>query len=82
MVVGVGFAIGFGVAACGSCRPQASPTTPAGLVGELVDAGCLAPGDDAAAAELLQTLESDAAQPWLVCLADGGSVVGCGVPCK
>lgn len=81
----VGGAVAAGAVACGSCTPTTGghPTTPGGgVVAVLIDGGCLAPGDDAAAYEVLETLASDAAPSWLVCLAEGGTVSGCGVPCK
>jgi hypothetical protein len=47
------------------------------VTGELVDAGCLAPGSSDAVAAQLATGHD----PWLVCLFEGGTIGGCMVPC-
>ena len=65
-----------------ACQPTPPPAAPVGLTsdqvtGELVDAGCLAPGSsDAVAAEL-----ATGHDPWLACLYEGGSIVQCNAPC-
>lgn len=64
------------------CKTGASPAptlTADQLTSELVDGGCLAAGPgvaDAVAAEMAMGRDA-----WLVCLADGGSIVSCNVPC-
>lgn len=58
-------------------KPAASP--PIDVQGELVEAGCLAAGDDSG--DFQQAVESGA-YPWLGCLAEGGTISGCGVPCE
>lgn len=64
-----------------SSPPPPTPSTYATLDGELVEAGCLQPGD-AGLALLVQAYESDAAMPtWAACLLEGGRVFACGVPC-
>ena len=59
------------------CRNPASP--PIDVQGELVEAGCLAPGDDSS--DFQQALSSGA-YPWLSCLAEGGTIAACNVPCE
>lgn len=70
---------------CGSCTPAPpppAPTSPAGIYLQVVEAGCMMPdpvGGPAAFAE-----ELDGAMPppvWLRCMALGGDVASCGVPC-
>lgn len=67
------------LAFCG-CTPASAPTADS-VAGALVDAGCLAPSPDA-----VQTIAAEhmlADQPaWLACLYAGGTIGGCGVPCK
>jgi hypothetical protein len=65
-----------------ACRTQPpGPTSAAGLAAELVEAGCVVASPTLAAS--IQAEEaSDAAPPWLQCLAQGGSVSACGAPCS
>lgn len=55
------------------------PSTPVDAQGVLVEAGCLMAGDDSG--EFQQALQSGA-YPWLNCIAEGGTISGCGVPCE
>lgn len=60
--------------------PAPAPTLLSGdeVTGELVDAGCLAPGtSDAVVAELLTGHD-----PWLGCLFEGGTLAACNAPCQ
>jgi hypothetical protein len=76
----VGAVVAAAVAATTLCCSRLPPATPpVDVQGELVEAGCLAAGDDSG--DFQQALASDA-YPWLACLAEGGSVAGCGVPCE
>jgi hypothetical protein len=82
-------------ASCGACSPTTTPPAPpivgvgdaaedvppASIYAELVEAGCLAPDDAGAGVLAVVDLEfSDAAPPWITCLAAGGSVGSCN-PC-
>ncbi len=69
------------LAACCKSSPSGAPLTAEQVTGELVDAGCLAPGSsDAIAAELAGGKDT-ALMVSLQCLVEGGTVAGCGVPC-
>jgi hypothetical protein len=62
-----------------SSGPTSAPT-PAVIYSELVAGGCLAASDGGVAAV---TEEGQMTPPpsWYTCLAEGGTVAGCGVPC-
>lgn len=62
------------------CSKPAPPASAPSVYNELVEAGCIAP-DDASYAAVQEGLQSDAQPPWFACLADGGTVAGCSVPC-
>jgi hypothetical protein len=70
-------------AACKTTPPPSSPYV--GVYQELVDAGCLAPGDASLtgveAAYQQAVASPDAAPGWFTCLVDGGRPLACGVPC-
>jgi hypothetical protein len=62
-----------------SCVPTTMPTSQT-VYFELIDAGCLAPGDSSLIGVELGVL-SDAQPPWFSCLLDSGTIQGCSVPC-
>lgn len=64
----------------GCAKPAPTPTPT--IYTTLVQAGCLDPNDDAGLSAVQRGLLSDAQPPWFACLADGGTVAGCGVPCE
>ena len=85
-------------AACGACTPAPPPNPappievsdapsenvpPASIYLELTEAGCLAPDDSGEGLAGVVDLEfSDAEPPWLSCMAAGGTVGNCAVPCQ
>ena len=83
-----GFILGASLGA--SCKtppappPAPTPVTADQVTGELVEAGCLAPGSSSAiTAELLDVDAHDQGlRRSILCLFDGGSVVSCQIPCK
>lgn len=87
LLIGLVAALG----ACNACAPPggyvgpvpAGGLAPATVLGELVEAGCIAPDDNTgtALAAVVDEHTSDAEEPWLACLFDGGTVVRCGAPC-
>lgn len=62
------------------CTPVSSKPTPAQIAGSLVEAGCAA-----ASPTLVQSvqaeLEAGSVPAWASCLAAGGTVASCAVPC-
>lgn len=75
--LGIAAAAVAAITACCTRQPPASPTVD--VQGELVEAGCLASGDDSG--DFQQALSSGA-YPWLSCLAEGGTIAACNVPCE
>jgi hypothetical protein len=74
------------LAATGMCSnpPPSPPVTPVGAAAiwsELVEAGCAKP-DDAGPAGVAKELEAGKDTGGIGCLAAGGSVTSCGVPCR
>ncbi len=67
---------------CG-CPTTPTPTTqpPAVIYGELVDAGCLQATDSGLEA-IQQAIATPGAPAWFSCLANGGTVASCHVPCN
>lgn len=67
----------------GSCACTTRPQAPSAqaIYAELVDAGCIAPSDTGAASAAQGLAMADAQPPWFGCLAEGGSVASCAVPC-
>ena len=65
-----------------ACRTQPiqPPTTAAALAAEIVEAGCVLPSATLTAS-IQAEMTSDASPPWLQCLADGGTIAACAVPC-
>jgi len=67
-------------AGCKPTPPASSTPTPAQIAGSLVEAGCVA-----ASPTLVQSvqaeLEAGSPPTWASCLAAGGTVAGCAVPC-
>lgn len=68
------------IGACACSRPSQTPPGASGIYFELVEAGCMAPSDSGVAS-VAEGLASDAAPSWFSCLAEGGTVSGCAVPC-
>lgn len=60
--------------------PQVPNADDLRVYGELADAGCMAPGDDGAAATALDQAHARVDQPaWVACLyQEGGTVAACG----
>lgn len=58
--------------------PPPTPLTIDQVSGELVEAGCLAPGSSDAVAAQLATGHS----PWIGCMIEGGTIVDCNAPCE
>ena len=75
------------LAGCNGCQPSPPAPTPpspapqtvpaAQIYDELVAAKCMAP-TDAGPNDVAQELALPNAPMWIKCLADGGSVAGCG----
>lgn len=59
------------------------PSTPLAVVlyTEMVEGGCMAADPDAGVALMIEALADSNKPPWLACLADGGSVTSCQLPC-
>ena len=79
----LGVTILLSLAGCGSCQPSqpATSLTDQQIATELVEAGCLANDDTAVpAVHAERALNPPAA--WMDCIASGGSVTGCQVPCS
>ena len=69
------------LAGCNACQPAASPPSDSQIYQELVDAGCLtAASDDIGYVTRERALANPPA--WFTCLAGGGTVQSCGVPCS
>ena len=71
------------LSACNGCQPAASPTTVSdqSIYDELVEAGCMkADNSGLAAVSAERALNPPVA--WMNCLASGGTVAGCAVPCS
>ena len=72
------------LAGCNSCQPTpAPPVTPSDqqIWSKLVDAGCLSP-DGSSAQDVAKERAVDPPPGWFNCLANGGTVADCNVPCK
>jgi hypothetical protein len=69
-----------GIGAACQNPPAPSPTPAQSVYGELVDAGCLAPSDSGAY-WVAQEIAMQNPPSWVTCLADGGRILACGVPC-
>ena len=69
--------------ACSSCQPAPTPALPTdqALYFEMVDAGCMAP-DDGGPAYFTKERTLNPPPAWFNCLASGGTVAGCAVPCS
>jgi len=62
--------------------PGCTPSTPAASIYQsLVDAGCLAPAADGVQAIADEHAASNH-PTWIDCMWNGGTVIGCQVPCK
>jgi hypothetical protein len=71
-------------AACQNPNPQPtppSPVTPAVIYGELVEGGCMKADPDGGVAAVAGELSMSKPPAWIVCLAEAGTITGCGVPC-
>jgi hypothetical protein len=72
--------LAFGVVGCKPTPPPTSTPTPAMIAGSLVEAGCAT-----ASLTLVQSvqaeLEAGSVPAWISCLAAGGTVASCAVPC-
>ena len=79
--IAAGIAVASLLCVAATCAPPPSRPSPSAIWGELVDAGCAAADPDGGA-YVAADLAGDASPAWMLCLADGGSVPGCGVPCK
>ena len=74
-------ALGFGLGA--SCQNQpTAPVTIDTVNSTLVEAGCLAPGTSDVIAAELATGRDQVLVRSLRCMLEGGTVVGCNVPCE
>lgn len=62
------------------CPPASSKPTPAQIAGSLVEAGCVA-ASPTLAASVQAELEAGSVPAWAACLAAGGTVAACAVPC-
>ena len=67
----------FGLVGCS--KPASGPSSDV-IAAELVEAGC-AKASPTLAQSVAAELEAGAAPAWASCLAEGGSVSGCFVPC-
>jgi hypothetical protein len=67
-----------------ACTPKPSPAVAPdadSVYQKLVAAGCLSPSADGV--DSVAQMHAETNQPaWMACLFDGGSTVGCGVPCE
>lgn len=70
----------FGVGAACQNPPSPAPTPAQAVYGEMVEAGCLAPSDSGAY-WVAQEIAMSNPPAWVTCLADGGRILACGVPC-
>lgn len=68
------------IGGCACSRPASGPPSAAAISAELVEAGCL-PASATDPATVAAGLASDAQPGWFSCLAAGGTIVGCAVPC-
>ena len=79
------------------CKPTPAPPLPSSVDGsddssgslsaatiysELVAGGCMAPDPDGGIAYVQKALVTSGQPSWLLCLAGGGSISSCNVPCK
>lgn len=67
------------IALSGCSKPASGPSSEV-IAAELVEAGC-AKASPTLAQSVAAELEAGAAPAWASCLAEGGSVSGCSVPC-
>lgn len=66
------------------CQPSsAPPSTPTdqAIYTQLVEAGCLA-ADGSSPQDVTKERSANPPPAWFNCLANGGTVAGCNVPCK
>ena len=74
-----------GVAASGvgaACQnPVQNPVPPSTIYDELTDAGCYR-ANDAGLSWVTKEVTQSSPPAWAVCLREGGTVPGCGVPCS
>ena len=61
--------------------PAASSASPVAIYGELSESGCYE-DPDSGVMFVAQEMTLHPPPAWMLCLEDGGSVPGCGVPCS
>ena len=78
------------LAGCNACQPTPAPPPPGPPVptimavtvyNEMVAAKCMDP-DDGGAAAMQEAHLADYQEPWMACMFNGGTVVGCRAPCE
>lgn len=79
VVRGVALVICGGILGCNQ-TPAPSTLSAATVYGELADANCYS-NPDGGVAFVAAEGAWPAAPPWVGCLFEGGTIIGCGVPC-
>jgi hypothetical protein len=82
-VVKLAVTLALALTGCSSCTPAVAPAPPSDsqIFDELVEAGCMK-ADDSGLAAVSAERALNPPKAWMNCLAGGGTVAGCAVPCQ